>query len=255
MIFSLKLKNIALIKSAEIEFGKGLNVLSGETGAGKTVIISAVNFALGAKADKTMIRYGETVAEAEITFDCFNNLEAIEILKEYDIDFDDNVIIIRRRLTIEGKSSIYVNGVLVTLSMLKRLTLTLCDIYGQSEHYSLLNKSNQLKVLDGFIGNEITAVKEEISPIILEIKNLQEILSNLGGSLQDREIKLDLLSYQIKEIENANLIEGEEEELENKRKILHNIEKIGESLSTVNAVISGDNTALDMLSTALGKLN
>ena len=255
MILSLKLKNIALIESAEIEFNKGLNVLSGETGAGKTVIISAVNFALGGKADKTMIRHNETFSEAEVTFDITGNADAKAVLNDYLIDCDDNIVVVKRRLTIEGKSVILVNGSSVTLTMLKTLTLALCDIYGQSEHYSLLVKANQLKVLDRFIGQSAQNLKDEIAPIINSIKELNSTLENVGGSERDREIKLDLLSYQINEIENANLVQGEEETLEERRKILHNIEKIGESLSIVNSVLTEDNQAIDMLSTAYGKLN
>ncbi len=255
MILSLKLKNIALIKSAEIEFNRGLNVLSGETGAGKTVIISAVNFALGGKADKSMIRHNEAYCEAEVTFDISKNLDAKEVLDDFMIDCEDNIVVIKRRLTIEGKSTILVNGSSVTLTMLKTLTLSLCDIYGQSEHYSLLSKANQLKVLDRFIGEEAQNLKNEISPIILKIKELNSTLESVGGNERDREIKLDLLSYQINEIENANLIENEEEELEEKRKILHNIEKIGEALQTVNSIFTEDNQVIDMLSTAYGKLN
>ena len=255
MILSLKLKNIALVESAEIEFNNGLNVLSGETGAGKTVIISAVNFALGGKADKTMIRHGETYSETEVTFDISNNSDAKEVLSSFLIDADDDIVIVKRRLTLEGKSTIIINGNSVNLTMLKSLTGTLCDIYGQSEHYSLLSSANQLKVLDKYIGSEVISLKEEISPIISKIKELNAILENSGGSERDRELKLDLLSYQINEIEKADLQENEEEELEEKRKILHNIEKIGEALSTVNAIFTEDNQAVDMISTAYGKLN
>ena len=255
MISLLRLKNIALIKSAEIEFDKNLNVLSGETGAGKSVIINAINFALGQKADKTLIRYGEDFCEAEIVFDTQNSLETLNVLEEYGIDVDNNEVIIRRRLTSEGKSTILINGVHVTLAMLKNVTLTLCDIYGQSEHYSLLNKKNQLKVLDDYIGEEVNAIKEQILPLIANIKKNNDLLSSFGIDESSKEIKLDLLSYQIKEIEDAELKDGEEEDLENRLKILRNIEKIGESLSIVKSILGDDNLTIDLISTSLNKLS
>ena len=160
MIKTVRIFNVALIKSAEIEFLGGFNVLSGETGAGKTVIINAINFALGAKADKSLIRYGEQYCQTEVVFDVSDNQQAMSILNEFDVECDGEIII-RRKLTQEGRSDIKINGVSVTLSMLKKLTLTLCDIYGQSEHYSLLNEANQLKVLDSFIGEPLTKLKAQ----------------------------------------------------------------------------------------------
>ena len=136
MIKSVRIKNIALIETAEIEFFGGFNVLSGETGSGKTVIINAINFALGAKADKTLIRYGENYCETEVVFSEISSI-AKSVLEELSIDVDDDVVI-RRKLTTEGRSDIRVNGVSVTLSMLKKLTLSLCDIY----LYLLLSMKN-----------------------------------------------------------------------------------------------------------------
>ena len=255
MILSLRLKNIALIKKAEIDFKSGLNVLSGETGAGKTVIISAINFALGGKFDKTMIRHGENSCEAELLFKVSEFSDALEILKEFDIDCDDGEILIRRKLSIDGRSDVRINGVSTTLAMLKKLTLSLCDVYGQSEHYSLLQKSNQLKVLDKYIGEKAANLKEEIKGIVSEINSLNKNPVFSMGSEKDRLSKLDLLSYQINEIEKAELIDGEEERLIQDRKVFKNIEKIGENLQACKELLSGDNMSVDMLSTACSKLN
>ncbi len=255
MILSLRLKNIALIEKAEIDFGSGLNVLSGETGAGKTVIISAINFALGGKSDKTMIRHGESSCEAELLFKADVDSEAVEILKEFDIDCDDGEILIRRRLFNDGRSDVRINGVATTVTMLKRLTASLCDVYGQSEHYSLLQKSNQLKVLDKFIGDKAEEIKSQIKTLIDNVHELNKNpILNIGDE-KERQNKLDLLLYQINEIEKAELKEGEEEELLKDRKIFKNVEKIGENLQMATQLLGGDNTSIDMINTAYAKVN
>ncbi len=252
MIKSVRIKNIALIESAEIDFFSGFNVLSGETGSGKTVIINAINFALGAKADKTLIRYGESYCQTEVTFTDLSS-SCKSLLEDYLIDFDDEVII-RRKLTVEGRSDVRVNGVSVTLTMLKNLTLLLCDVYGQSEHYSLLNQNNQLKVLDNFIGEPIFELKNQTLPYIEEIKKATKILNESGGDERSRAVKMDVLSYQINEIEKAELKDGEEDELLSKKELFKNAQKIGESLSVASSGLSSDGGVLDMLSTVLYKL-
>ncbi len=253
MIKSIRIQNIALIELAEIDFFSGLNVLSGETGAGKTVIINAINFSLGAKADKTLIRHGESFCQTEICF-CELTSSAKAVLTDFGIDFDDEVVI-KRKLTIEGRSDIRVNGTQVTLTMLKALTLSLCDIYGQSEHYSLLNSNNQLAVLDSYIGRPIVELKEKTLPYIETIKKSRKILDENGGDERSRAVRLDVLSYQISEIEKADLYDGEEDELLEKIKLFKNAQKIGESLSIVNSAVVEDGGVADIISTALSKLS
>ncbi len=255
MIKRISLKNIALITCAEIDFTKGVNVLSGETGAGKTVIIQAINFVLGAKADKTMIRYGEDFSVGEVVFDISKNFEVKSLLNEYDIDFSDDEIIIRRKLTVDGKNEIRINGVSVTLSMLKSVTSLLCDVYGQSEHYSLLKESNQLKILDLYCGKELEEEFLKIKDVISTIKDAQNTLQSLGGDEKSRLAKIDLLTYQVEEIEKAELYDGEEDELISKRKIFSNIEKIGEALQVSRLAISNDNGAIDTSNIASRKLS
>ena len=255
MILELSLKNFAVVKEAYIEFSNGLNVLSGETGAGKTVIVSALNFVLGAKADKTLIRYGENYAEAQLIVDISKNIEAKAVLEDYGIENGDENLIIRRKITVEGKSDIRINGVSATLSMLKNLTLTLCDIYGQSEHYSLLYKQNQLAVLDNYVGQEVINAKNEIKEVVLAIKNINTTLKSFGGSESERAYKLDLLSYQINEISKANLVDGEEEELIEKKKLFSNVEKIGNALNECRGILGDDNCVVDMLNFMCSRIN
>lgn len=253
MIKSLSVKNIALIQSAEIKFDKGLNVLSGETGSGKTVLIDSINFVLGAKADKTLIRHGESECLVEAVFDISDNLSLQNELKELDVEFDDDLII-KRKYTIEGKGDIKVNGETMNTSMLKRITQYLVDVYGQSEHYSLLKNSNQLKVVDLFGKNKIAPILKDISPIVSELKSIEKEISSMGGSKQDRAMRIDILSYQIKEIKDASLKIGEEEELIETRNLMKNSEKIANSLSEAYASFSSDNAAIDALSTAKSAL-
>ncbi|MBR5439646.1 MAG: DNA repair protein RecN [Clostridia bacterium] len=250
MITSLKLKNVALIESAEINFINGFNVLSGETGAGKSVIINGINFALGSKADKNMIRFGENFCQAEIIFDNVNSSEVNAVLDSLGIDIDDQIII-KRRFFSDGRGDIKINGNTVTLSMLKSLTSVLCDVYGQSEHYSLLNKNNQLKVLDNFCVNDVEPIKLQIKPIIANIKEYKKQLELGGGDERQRAYKLDLLKFQINEIESANIIDGEEEDLISKRKVLLNIEKIGNALQAVKYRFGEDNGVLDHINASI----
>ncbi len=250
MLKSLEIKNIALIENAIIDFTAGLNVLSGETGAGKSVIIDSLNFVLGAKADKTMIRYGKDECSVSATFDISNSSKIKEI-----IDTDEDEIIITRKLSLDGKTSIRLNGEPYNLTMLKSVTSLLVDVHGQSEHYSLLKNSEQLKVLDRFSGEEIVKIKGEIAKTAEILRNYEKSLNSIGGTESERAIRIDILKFQINEIEDADLKEGEEEELISKNNTIKNIEKINSSLSNANAALKGDDCALDMVNGAIHALN
>ena len=162
MLSKLTIKNVALIAHADIEFSEGLNVLSGETGAGKSVILDSVNFVLGAKADRSMIRYGETECMVKAEFTLPESSKAVAVLREMDIDTDGEIII-SRRFSDNGKNSIKINGSSVTVSMLRQVTDSLVDVHGQSEHFFLLKESNQLKTLDEVVGAELLPKKKTLS--------------------------------------------------------------------------------------------
>lgn len=249
MLQKLLIKNIALIDNAEINFTKGLNVLSGETGAGKSVIIESLNFVLGAKADKSLIRSGENECLVRAEFDVSNNAVISEVFASFDMEIADELIV-SRKFTVDGKSSIKINGESVTVSMLRKFTSALIDVHGQSEHFHLLKAANQLALIDKFAGEDALAIKEKLSVIYNDYKNILKEIDGLGGDETSRELRLGVLDYQIKEIEDADIKEGEEQELIDLRQTLKNKEKIISALSAVKNAIMGDGGVDDVVSSA-----
>lgn len=249
MLERLVIKNIALIDSADIVFGAGLNILSGETGSGKSVILDSLNFVLGSKADKNMIRYGEAEAYVRGEFTVAPQSAAVKALEELDIE-SDGEIIITRKYSADGKGNIKINGNTVTAGMLKTVSQHLVDVYGQSEHFALLSEANQLSVIDGLCGELAADIKNALSILISEKRECLRRLKQLGGDSAERARRLDLLSYQIKEIDAAELRDGEEEELIAKRRIIDNTEKIASAVSGSLGAINGDGGGSDGISAA-----
>jgi DNA repair protein RecN (Recombination protein N) len=246
MLSKLTIKNVALIESAEIEFDNGLNVLSGETGAGKSVILDSVNFVLGAKADRTMIRHGQSECMVKAEFFVSENSKAIVALKELDVE-SDGEIIISRKFSDTGKNSIKINGETVTASMLRLVTDSLVDVHGQSEHFFLLKESNQLKTLDNVIGAVLLPEKQALKDLLIEKKQIDEQMELLGGDEQARSRRLDILRFQIEEIESVDLKDGEEEELIAKRTKIQNLEKIISAIRDTMQAFSDEYGVLDGL--------
>ena len=249
MLERLVIKNIALIDSADIVFGAGLNILSGETGSGKSVILDSLNFVLGSKADKNMIRYGEAEAYVRGEFTVAPQSAAVKALEELDIE-SDGEIIITRKYSADGKGNIKINGNTVTAGMLKTVSQHLVDVYGQSEHFALLSEANQLSVIDGLCGELAADIKNALSILISEKRECLRRLKQLGGDSAERARRLDLLSYQLKEIDAAELRDGEEEELIAKRRIIENTEKIASAVSGSLGAINGDGGGSDGISAA-----
>ena len=225
MITRLVIKNIALIEYAQLDFKKGLNVLSGETGSGKSVILESINFVLGDKADKSLIRTGANECYVEAEFDVFNNQPILNLFDEFEMDRED-VLIVSRKFTIEGRSNIKINGNTVTASILRRFTSQLVDVHGQSEHFFLLNTGNQLNLLDKYCGEKVITLKNEINKDYTEFSIIKKSLDEILANENHREIRIDVLKYQINEIEKADLKEDEEETLLNLKDKLKNQEKI-----------------------------
>ena len=246
MLKTLYLKNIALVDEAEIAFSEGLNVLSGETGAGKSVILDSIDFVLGAKADKGMIRSGQSECSVRAEFTCEPELLR-PVLEELDLEESDTLLIVRR-LNADGRGSLKVNGCPMTATMLRKLTSQLVDVHGQSEHFFLLKEANQLRLLDQIAGTE--QERAEVASLLKERRAYAEKLSSLGGDEGERERRADILRFQIDELENAALKEGEEEELTALRTKYQNAEKILGGLRTVRDALLSDGGASDAVNTA-----
>ena len=227
MLIELHIKNLALIKKADIYFKEGLSVLSGETGAGKSILIDSINLALGAKANKDIIRIGENEGFVELIFTLDEKRK--EKLKELDISFEDNLLILTRKIS-STRSVCRINDETVTLAKLRQITDTLIDIHGQHEHQSLLSAGNNLSLLDSFCPNEIMELKNNLSKDYGELKRInQRIQEGIDERLRKREI--DILDFEISEIKNADIKRNEEEELEQ-------IFKKGKNISKINDVLS-----------------
>ena len=238
MLQSLTIKNIALIDEITIELGKGLNVLTGETGAGKSLIIDSLALLLGEKADKSLISYGKDYASVEAVF-ITESEQVLNTLEEFGLD-RENTIVIFRKLSMDGKNECRVNGKSFTLSMLKSITQPLMDLHGQFQHQELLKESAQLKTLDEFGSLEIKQKKLEFKDLYFKLKQVKKQLSNYKFNSQDREKLLDMYAYQINEIEEAHFVDGEEEQLKEFRVKVLNQEKIIDSIKRSNAYFDGD---------------
>ena len=250
MLSLLEIKNVALIDHAKIDFCSGLNVLSGETGSGKSVIIESLNFVLGAKAEKSLIKYGESECFVRAEFCDLKNPLIDELLGEFEIEPEDTLII-TRKLNDQGKSTVKINGVSVTVSMLKRLTAYLVDVHGQSEHFYLLKESNQLALIDKLGKDDIAIIKNKVKDRYTEFKLVKDEIDKLGGSEKDRETRLDIINYQINEIESIDLKDGEEEELISLKQRLNNIEKIQSAFAVVKNSIDDEGGISDILYNAI----
>lgn len=256
MLLQLNIKNFALIESLTINFEKGLNILTGETGAGKSILIDAINYVLGNKFNKGLIRTGEDKTFVEAIFE-IKNSETILLLREMEIDFDD-LIILSRETFKSGKSIIKVNNKSLLISDIKKLSSTLINIHGQHENQQLLNTSTHIHYLDKFGHNEL---KEYMNKYLINFKLLTE-LNNEIEKLQvndgEKEKLIDFLNYQINEIKEAKLKLSEDIELEEKYKILANSEKINKSLlNSYNLLYnSTDNflSAFDLVNKAIKEL-
>ncbi|MBS4539977.1 DNA repair protein RecN [Clostridium sp. D2Q-11] len=232
MLLELNIKNFAIIDDLNISFTKGFNVLTGETGAGKSIIIDAVSMILGERSNKDFIKTGKDKAIIEALFHLDNPRNINSILKEYGIDCEpDNTLLISREIHLNGRSFSRVNGHTITLTMLKQLTHYLVDIHGQHEHQSLLSSENHIELIDSLGGKDLNSYKDEIYNKYLELNDLKKRLSSIVIDEMERERKIDLLKFQVDEINTAELKSNEEDMLMNEYSKLSNQEEISKILN------------------------
>lgn len=228
MLVSLNIKNVAVIKSLEVGFHGGMTAFTGETGAGKSIIIDSINMILGARASRELVRYGTDKAVVQAVFDGCG--EARELLEDAGIDCEEDEIIVTRTLTAEGKSTARINGSAVTLAQLREIADKLINIHGQHDNQALLNPDRHITFLDSFAASRDAL--DKYCAIYAESRRIKKQLSALEMDEKDRMQRIDLLEYQIKEISEAKLVAGEEEDLESRRELLENAEEIAEASET-----------------------
>ena len=238
MLESLHVKNVALIDESHVTFGRGLNILTGETGAGKSMIIGSINLALGGKGDKSLIRAGAEYALVQLMLK-IDDEDAIARLKELDVYPDEeNRLLLERRIT-EAKSTSKINGDLIANKTLKEVAEIIIDIHGQHEHQSLLKKSNHFNILDEYCGELLKDLKPQLQHSFKKLKALQEELTLLQEQGENREKELAFAKYELEEIEAAKLVIGEDEELETLNRKMSNSQKIAQALCVAEEAISG----------------
>lgn len=255
MLIQLNIKNFALIEKLTVDFNEGFNILSGETGAGKSILIDAIDYVLGGKFSRDLIRTGEDRTYVEALFSMEDN-KLKDILNELNIDSSDEMLIISRETLMSGKSIIKVNSRSLIVTQLKRLREKILDIHGQHQNQSLLQRSSHILYLDNFIGNEINEPLNKFYKLKNELVELKEKIAKINGN-NDREKLLDYIKFQLEDIEKGNLKIGEEEDLKEEYNVLSNAEKINKGLVLSYGLLNGmsdESAILESMSKVISEL-
>ena len=249
MLRELKIENLAIIDELDIEFEKGFIVLTGETGAGKSIILSGINLLIGEKASVDMIRDGEENLVAQGVFDV--DEEQKKKLEAMGIDIDGDEIIIRRSYSRSGKARAFVNNVRITLADLKEIASTLVDIVGQHSHQMLLNKNNHIKLLDSFLNKDEKDIKENLTSLLYQYREINSKIEDIERERKETLEKKEFYEYQLEEIEKLKLKDGEDEILEAEYKRVFNAEKIREKVYESLEYLKDDDSALSLITNSI----
>lgn len=244
MLSQLHIENVAIINTIDVEFEKGLNILTGETGAGKSIIIDSINMILGERTSRELIRSGAKKAIVEALFHVSSE-DTVNLLEQSGIELEeDNTLLISREIIYSGKNACRINGRIVTSSMLKEIGRLLVNIHGQHDNQALLQWEKHIEFLDRYAGSKLIEIKSQYQKVYEQVNRIRAEIRRISGDERERERKLDLLKFQLEEIEKANLQKGEEEELTSKKLFLSNTEKLITAISNVYSILySGNRTS------------
>lgn len=259
MLLQVAIRNIALIDRLEVSFGQGLNVLTGETGAGKSIVVGSLDFVLGGRADRDRIAGGADKGQVEALFDVSGQPHIQALLIEMGLEIEDGLLPVMREIATSGRSVCRVGGVVVPLAQLRRVTALLVDLHGQHQHQSLLDPGTHLAFLDAMGGAAHRALVQAVQGGHERWSAVRRALSDAEGGALERARHEDMLRFQLEELDGAALVEGEEEELEQVRIVMRNAERIRDGLARAYAHVSGGfddelPSALDALRVALEAL-
>lgn len=251
MLTSLKIENVAIIESAAIEFGCGLNVLTGETGAGKSIVIDSINAVLGERTSRELIRTGADSAKVYAVFEDVSESVKAE-LEENGIECEDGVLIINRTLSRDGRNTCRVNGMPVTVSMLKAIGRELIDIHGQHDSQALLSPERHCGFIDSYAGN--AQLIEEYRNAYSELCSIRAALNSINTDEKEKAQRIDLLTYQIDELEKAEICVGEKEELTERKNLFNNSQRVIDSLHAAFDALKCDGGGIDCVAEAASEL-
>ncbi len=255
MLKELSIKNFAIIEEVSVSFSDGLTVLTGETGAGKSIIIDAVHLLAGGRGSQEFIRHGAKKAELEGLFYIQNAQHPVfQKLQDVGIEADDDSVILRRDINDHGKSVCRVNGKLVTIAILREIGGSLIDIHGQHESQELMDERLHIYLLDQFAGSKIQRAKESYSGLFQKYMKLKKELASVSDNEQQIAQRIDLYQYQINEIDAIELIDNEDEDLQSERKKFQNYHKTFERISAAQEALNGESKGLDWIGNAMSEL-
>ncbi|MBO8163123.1 MAG: DNA repair protein RecN [Brevibacillus sp.] len=255
MLHELTIRNFAIIKAVTISFRRGLNILTGETGAGKSIIIDAIGLLLGERGSAEYVRHGEKRAEVEGLFELPPNSPAFAICEGFGVHVEqDGMLVVRRDISLSGKNVIRINGQLVTLAMLRELGPWLVQIHGQHDAHRLMQADKHIEWLDAYGEQELRQTKQEYAKLYQAYRRIRQDLERMAKNERELAQRIDLLNYQLREIEAASLEPGEDERLLAQRKKWSNVEKVFAGIEGAYQALSGDQHGLDWLGHAMSEL-